>query len=130
MFPMGTGKAIARRALRSAIAACPEFFTNRTGRFIRHEVGIIEQLLAIARVAPVDSCFWWLFILRAYVKATDDWRLVQQPEFQNAIRLILDLYLTARFEMLPTMLVPEGSFTIDRRMGVYGHPLDIQALFY
>jgi len=85
---------------------------------------------AIARVAPVDSCFWWLFILRAYVKATDDWTLAQQPEFQNAIRLILDLYLTARFEMLPTMLVPDGSFTIDRRMGVYGHPLDIQALFY
>ena len=85
---------------------------------------------AIARVAPVDSCFWWLFILRAYVKATDDWTLAQQPAFQNAIRLILDLYLTARFEMLPTMLVPDGSFTIDRRMGVYGHPLDIQALFY
>jgi len=32
--------------------------------------------------------------------------------------------------MLPTLLVPDASFTIDRQMGVYGHPLDIQALFY
>jgi hypothetical protein len=28
------------------------------------------------------------------------------------------------------MLVPDGSFMIDRRMGVYGHPLEIQTLFY
>ncbi len=28
------------------------------------------------------------------------------------------------------MLVPDASFMIDRRMGVYGHPLEIQALFY
>ena len=85
---------------------------------------------AIAKVAPVDSCFWWLFLLRSYVKATGDWALVHQPGFQAGIRAILDLCLTARFEMLPTLLVPDGSFTIDRRMGVYGHPIDIQALFY
>lgn len=85
---------------------------------------------AIARVAPVDSGFWWLFVLRAYVKATGDVNLAHQPNFQQGIRLLLDLYLTPRFEMLPTMLVPDGSFTIDRRMGVYGHPLDIQALFF
>jgi len=41
---------------------------------------------AIARVTPVDSCFWWLFILRAYVKATNDWTLAYKLEFQNAIR--------------------------------------------
>jgi hypothetical protein len=82
------------------------------------------------RVAPVDSGFWWLFILRTYIKVTDDWELVKRPRFQQGIRLILDLYLTPCFEMLPTLLVPDASFTIDRRMGVYGHPLDIQALFY
>jgi hypothetical protein len=28
------------------------------------------------------------------------------------------------------MLVPEAAFMIDRRMGVYGHPLEIQSLFH
>ncbi len=32
--------------------------------------------------------------------------------------------------MYPTLSVPDGSFMIDRRMGVYGRPLEIQALFY
>lgn len=85
---------------------------------------------AIARVAPVDSCFWWLLLLRTYVKATGDLALAHKPEFQRGIRLILDLCLTARFDMFPTLLVPDGSFMIDRRMGVHGYPLEIQALFY
>jgi hypothetical protein len=85
---------------------------------------------AIARVAPVDSCFWWMLILRAYVKVTGDLELAQRPDFQRGIRLILDLCLTARFDMFPTLLVPDGSFMIDRRMGVYGYPLEIQALFF
>ena len=85
---------------------------------------------AIARVAPVDAGFWWLFILRAYVKASGDIELAQGGQFQHAIHLILDLCLPPRFEMFPTLLVPDGCFMIDRRMGVYGHPLDIQALFF
>ena len=85
---------------------------------------------AIARVAPIDSGFWWLFLLRAYVKATGDIALAHEAKFQQGIRLILDLFLTTRLEMFPTVLVPDGSFMIDRRMGVYGHPLDLQALFY
>jgi glycogen debranching enzyme len=85
---------------------------------------------AIARVAPVDSGFWWLYILRIYVRATGDQQLARQPEFQDAIRLILDLALTNRFDMFPTLFVPDGSFMIDRRMGVYGYPIDIQSLFY
>lgn len=85
---------------------------------------------AIARVAPIDSGFWWLFVLRAYVKATGDIALAHQPDFQHGIRLILDLFLTTRLELFPTVLVPDGSFMIDRRMGVYGHPLDLQVLFY
>lgn len=85
---------------------------------------------AIARVAPVDSGFWWLILLRAYVKAGGDVNLARQPEFQQAIKLIVALCLEPRFDMYPTMLVPDGGYMIDRRMGVYGYPFDIQALFF
>jgi len=85
---------------------------------------------AIARVTPVDSCLWWLILLRAYVRATGDISLAHQADFQKGIVLILKLCLADRFDMYPTMLVPDGAFMIDRRMGVYGHPLEIQALFY
>jgi hypothetical protein len=85
---------------------------------------------AIGRVTPVDSSLWWVFLLRAYVKATGDLAFAQQEEFQQGIRLILDLCLTPRFDMYPTLPVPDGSFTIDRRMGVHGRPLEIQVLFY
>lgn len=85
---------------------------------------------AIARVPPIDSCMWWIILLRAYEKATGDGELARQPEFQEGIKLILDLCLVHRFSMYPTMLVPDGAFMIDRRMGVYEHPLEIQVLFY
>lgn len=85
---------------------------------------------AIGRVTPVDSCLWWMILLRAYVKATGDVDLAHQPEFQRGIVLILKLCLADRFDMYPTLLVADGAFMIDRRMGVYGHPLEIQALFY
>jgi hypothetical protein len=85
---------------------------------------------AIARVAPVDSVFWWMYILRAYVKKTGDMEFAHRKECQHAIKLILELSLTTRFDMFPTLLVPDGSFMVDRRMGVYGYPLEIQSLFY
>jgi hypothetical protein len=85
---------------------------------------------AIARVPPADSCLWWLILLRAYIKATDDIQLAHQPEFQTGIKLILDVCLAHRLSLYPTLLVPDGAFMIDRRMGVYGHPLEIQVLFY
>ena len=85
---------------------------------------------AIARVPPIDSCMWWILLLRAYEKATGDLALARQPDFQAGIKLILDLCLVHRFSMFPTMLVPDGAFMIDRRMGVYEHPLEIQVLFY
>jgi hypothetical protein len=84
---------------------------------------------AIARVTPIDSGFWWLILLRAYTKVTQDWDFAQRSDIQTGVRLLLDLCLIARFDMFPTMLVPDGSFMIDRRMGVYGYPLDIQVLF-
>ncbi|MDB9373796.1 glycoside hydrolase 100 family protein [Nodularia sphaerocarpa] len=85
---------------------------------------------AIARVTPVDSCLWWVIILYAYVKATKDISFALQPEFQQGISLIMELCLATRFDMYPTLLVPDGACMIYRRMGIYGYPLEIQALFY
>jgi glycogen debranching enzyme len=72
----------------------------------------------IGRVVPVDSAMWWMFLLRAYVIATSDWGFVNSDDVQTCMREILDLYLTERFESTPTLLVPDGSFMIDRRMAV------------
>lgn len=95
-------------------------------QFIRADFG--ER--AIGRVTPVDSCLWWIILLRIYKKATGDIQLAHESDFQQGIRLILDLCLVKRFDMYPTLLVPEGAFMIDRRMGVYERPLEIQVLFY
>jgi len=85
---------------------------------------------AIGRVAPVDSAMWWMILLHIYTRISGDTALAQRPEFQQGIRQILSLYLKESFETSPAMLVPDGSFMIDRRMGVYGHPLEIQSLFF
>ncbi|MFP4411837.1 glycoside hydrolase 100 family protein [Coleofasciculus sp.] len=90
---------------------------------------------AIGRVTPVDSGLWWIILLRAYEKACQianrpDESIVHRLEFQRGIQLILDICLSQRFDMTPTLLVPEAAFMIDRRMAVYGHPLEIQALFH
>ena len=85
---------------------------------------------AIGRVTPVDSMLWWIILLGIYVRISDDHALVEQPKVQETIRQILHLMLRESFEDFPTLLVPDGSFMIDRRMGVYGHPLEIQVLLY
>ncbi|KAF3543617.1 hypothetical protein DY000_02009924 [Brassica cretica] len=38
---------------------------------------------AIGRVAPVDSGFWWIILLRAYTKSTGDSSLADMPECQK-----------------------------------------------
>ncbi|KAL3505594.1 hypothetical protein ACH5RR_030976 [Cinchona calisaya] len=85
---------------------------------------------AIGRVAPVDSGLWWIILLRAYGKITGDYSLQERVDVQTGIRLILNLCLTDGFDMFPTLLVTDGSCMIDRRMGIHGHPLEIQSLFY
>jgi len=85
---------------------------------------------AIGRVAPVDSAMWWMLLLRAYVRVSGDTRFASGAVMQESMRSVLKLYLHESFETSPAMLVPDASFMIDRRMGVYGHPLEIQALFY
>ncbi|XAR56961.1 hypothetical protein NMG60_11024939 [Bertholletia excelsa] len=85
---------------------------------------------AIGRVALVDSGLWWIILLRAYGKLTGDYSLQERVDVQTGMRLILKLCLTDGFDMFPTLLVTDGSCMIDRRMGIHGHPLEIQALFY
>ena len=85
---------------------------------------------AIGRVAPADACLWWIILLRAYVISTQDIALAHREDFQEGIRLSLELCLVTRFDMYPMVLVPDAASMIDRRMGLYGHPLDIQSLFY
>ncbi len=85
---------------------------------------------AIGRVAPVDAMMWWVILLGIYVRASGDEGLAAQTKVQRALKDILELSLKEGFEVFPTLLVPDGSFMIDRRMGVYGHPLEIQALFF
>jgi ribosomal protein L21E len=85
---------------------------------------------AIGRVAPADACLWWIYLLRAYVISTQDYDLAHRADFQEGIRLTLELCLVTRFDMYPMVLVPDGAGMIDRRMGLYGHPLEIQSLFY
>lgn len=85
---------------------------------------------AIGRVAPVDAMMWWVILLAIYCRRTGDRSLAQDPTIRRAVKDILELSLRESFEVFPTLLVPDGAFMIDRRMGVYGHPLEIQALFY
>ncbi|CAM8914716.1 unnamed protein product [Rhodiola kirilowii] len=106
-------------------------------RIIPHEGDQHEEVLdpdfgesAIGRVAPVDSGLWWIILLRAYGKITGDYALQERIDVQTGIKLILNLCLTDGFDMFPSLLVTDGSCMIDRRMGIHGHPLEIQALFY
>lgn len=71
---------------------------------------------AIGRVAPVDSGFWWIILLRAYTKSTGDTSLADEPECQKGIRLILSLCLSEGFDTFPTLLCADGCSMIDRRM--------------
>ncbi|MCO5569214.1 hypothetical protein L7F22_022925 [Adiantum nelumboides] len=85
---------------------------------------------AIGRVAPVDSGFWWIILLRAYTKSTGDHTLADLPDFQRGMRLILSLCLSEGFDTFPTLLCADGCCMVDRRMGIYGYPVEIQTLFF
>ncbi|KAL8171713.1 hypothetical protein V2J09_023517 [Rumex salicifolius] len=85
---------------------------------------------AIGRVAPIDSGLWWIILLRAYGKCSGDVSVQERIDVQTGIRMILKLCLADGFDMFPTLLVTDGSCMIDRRMGIHGHPLEIQTLYY
>ncbi|MFW5846457.1 MAG: glycoside hydrolase 100 family protein [Planctomycetota bacterium] len=85
---------------------------------------------AIARVAPVDSVFWYLLVLRAYVRSGHEPDFVRRELIRDSLQRALDLILAQQLTLYPALFVPEGSFMIDRRLGVYGHPLEIQVLYH
>ncbi|KZV57685.1 hypothetical protein F511_03145 [Dorcoceras hygrometricum] len=85
---------------------------------------------AIGRVAPMDSGFWWIILLRSYTKFTHDYSLSELPEVQRGMKLVLNLCLSDGFDTFPTLLCADGCSMIDRRMGMYGYPFEIQALFF
>ncbi|CAN1259520.1 Probable alkaline/neutral invertase B [Linum perenne] len=74
---------------------------------------------AIGRVAPVDSGFWWIILLRAYTRSTGDTTLAELPECQKGMRLILSLCLSEGFDTFPTLLCADGCCMIDRRMALF-----------
>ena len=76
---------------------------------------------AIGRVAPVDSGFWWIKLLRAYTKSTNAFELANTPEVQNGMKLILKLCLSDGFDTFPTLLCADGCCMIDRRMVRVAH---------
>lgn len=71
---------------------------------------------AIGRVAPVDSGFWWIILLRSYTKCTHDYSLSELPEVQRGMKLVLNLCLSDGFDTFPTLLCADGCSMIDRRM--------------
>ncbi|CAI5997638.1 unnamed protein product [Closterium sp. NIES-64] len=85
---------------------------------------------AIGRVAPVDSGLWWIQLLQAYGQCTGDVSLQQRVDVQTGIKLILKVCLADHFDMFPTLITTDGSCMIDRRLGIHGHPLEIQSLLY
>lgn len=115
----------------------PASFKVRTVFIDGNEANGTEEILdpdfgeaAIGRVAPVDSGLWWIILLRAYGKCTGDKSVEERVDVQTGIKMILKVCLADGFDMFPTLLVTDGSCMIDRRMGIHGHPLEIQALFY
>ncbi|XP_024379100.1 neutral/alkaline invertase 3, chloroplastic isoform X2 [Physcomitrium patens] len=115
----------------------PASFKVRTVHIDGNEENGTEEILdpdfgeaAIGRVAPVDSGLWWIILLRAYGKCTGDKSVQERVDVQTGIKMILKVCLADGFDMFPTLLVTDGSCMIDRRMGIHGHPLEIQALFY
>lgn len=68
-------------------------------------------------------------MLRAYGKCSGDLSVQERIDVQTGMKMILKLCLADGFDMFPTLLVTDGSCMIDRRMGIHGHPLEIQVLF-
>lgn len=66
--------------------------------------------------------------MRAYGKSSGDMSLVERIDVQTGIKMILKLCLADGFDMFPTLLVADGPCMIDRRMGIHGHPLEIQVI--
>ncbi|KAL6340443.1 hypothetical protein AAG906_006107 [Vitis piasezkii] len=71
-----------------------------------------------------------IILLHAYTRATGDYSLSHRLECQNGMKLILSVCLVEGFGTFPTLLCADGCCVTDRRMGVSGYPIEIQALFF
>jgi len=69
-------------------------------------------------------------LLRAYGKCSGDLSVQERIDVQTGMKMILKLCLADGFDMFPTLLVTDGSCMIDRRMGIHGHPLEIQVFLF
>ncbi|GMH29706.1 hypothetical protein Nepgr_031549 [Nepenthes gracilis] len=81
---------------------------------------------AIGSVTLVDSGLWWIILLCAYGRCFRDLSVQERVDVQIGIQRILKLCLAGGFDMFPTLLIIDGSYMIDHRMGINGHPLEIQ----
>lgn len=90
------------------------------------KIVLLDSLLKSETYIHALAGLWWIILLRAYGKITGDYALQERVDVQTGIRLIINLCLTDGFDMFPTLLVTDGSCMIDRRMGIHGHPLEIQ----
>lgn len=86
----------------------------------------IWTLVTILQLMFFLSGLWWIILLRAYGKCSGDLTVQERVDVQTGIKMILKLCLADGFDMFPTLLVTDGSCMIDRRMGIHGHPLEIQ----
>ena len=86
----------------------------------------INYLLLCFLFGTSMTGLWWIILLRAYGKITGDYALQERVDVQTGLKMILNLCLTDGFDMFPSLLVTDGSCMIDRRMGIHGHPLEIQ----
>ncbi|KAJ6940548.1 hypothetical protein NC651_006626 [Populus alba x Populus x berolinensis] len=57
-----------------------------------------------------------LHLQGSYIKRTRDYALLDRPEVQNGMKLILKLCLSDGFDTFPTLLCADGCSMIDRRM--------------
>ena len=69
-------------------------------------------------------------MLRPYGKCSGDLSVQERIDVQTGMKMILKLCLADGFDMFPTLLVTDGSCMIDRRMGIHGHPLEIQVFLF
>ncbi|RVW90690.1 putative alkaline/neutral invertase F [Vitis vinifera] len=78
----------------------------------------------------LSASFNFFILQHAYTRATGDYSLSHRLECHNGMKLILSVCLVEGFGTFPTLLCADGCCVTDRRMGVSGYPMEIQALFF
>jgi Alkaline and neutral invertase len=105
----------------------PDCAPNPIGlnRDLAHSYDRLGQIFFILDRSNPVHYNWWPKISR-----TIDNPCKSVPTIQMGIKLILNLCVSDGFDMFPTLLVTDGSCVIDRRMGIHGHPPEIQICLF